>query len=87
MIDLIIIRRIYLFYMLFHYCIDVCFIFASLQMVSTKFYCGHDEEVYISDWAKEGNITEERMKELEIDFLCAIVSQLLILSHFHYVNK
>lgn len=47
-------------------------LFIVSMMVSTKFYCGHDEEVYISDWAKEGNITEERMKELEIDFLCAI---------------
>lgn len=48
---------------------EIVFIF---QMVSTKFYCGYDEEVYLSDWAQQGDITEDHMKQLEIQFLCAI---------------
>lgn len=43
-------------------------------MISTKFYAGHDEEINLSDWAEDGNISEDRLKELELEFLCAIVS-------------
>lgn len=43
-------------------------------MISTKFYAGHDEEIYLSDWAEDGNMSEDRLKELELEFLSAIVS-------------
>lgn len=41
-------------------------------MVSTKFYCGYDEDVYLSDWAEQGDISQDHLKQLEIQFLCAI---------------
>lgn len=42
-------------------------------MVSTKFYSDYDElEVFASTWAEEGQISMERLKELEISFLNAI---------------
>lgn len=41
-------------------------------MVSTKFYCGYDEDVYLSDWAEQGEISQAHLKQLEIQFLCAI---------------
>lgn len=44
-------------------------------MVSTKFYVGYDEDVYLSDWTEnEQNMTEESLKALEIEFLTVIVS-------------
>lgn len=43
-------------------------------MISTKFYAGHDERFYMEDWAKEGNMTEDKLKEMELEFLSAIVS-------------
>ena len=42
-------------------------------MVSTKFYCGYDEEIYVSAWAEYGKMTVERMKNLELEFLDAMV--------------
>jgi Cyclin len=50
-------------------------LFLVSLMVSTKFYCGHDEELYISDWAEYGNISAERMMEIELEFLSAMVSK------------
>lgn len=47
-------------------------LFIVSMMISTKFYVGHDEEIYLSDWAAEGNMTDERLKQLELEFLCAI---------------
>ncbi|XP_073824021.1 uncharacterized protein [Musca autumnalis] len=47
-------------------------LFIVSMMISTKFYAGHDEEIYLSDWAEDGNMSEERLKELELEFLCAI---------------
>lgn len=41
-------------------------------MVSTKFYCGYDEDVYLGDWAEQGDISQSHLKQLEIQFLCAI---------------
>lgn len=41
-------------------------------MVSTKFYSGYDEEVYISEWAEYGNMAVDRLKALEIEFLDAM---------------
>lgn len=41
-------------------------------MVSTKFYSGYDEDVYISEWAEYGHLTVDRLKALEIDFLDAM---------------
>lgn len=54
-----------------HVTIIMCFFLRS-QMVSTKFYSGYDEEVYISEWAEYGNLTVDRLKALEIEFLCAM---------------
>lgn len=61
-------------------------LFIVSMMVSTKFYCGHDEEIYLSDWAKEGNITEDRIRQLEIEFLCAIDWNIYISSD-QFFNK
>ncbi|KAG4066474.1 hypothetical protein HA402_007110 [Bradysia odoriphaga] len=47
-------------------------LFLVSMMVSTKFYCGYDEEVYLSDWAEQGEISQDHLKQLEIQFLCAI---------------
>ncbi|KAJ6648798.1 Protein CNPPD1 [Pseudolycoriella hygida] len=47
-------------------------LFLVSMMVSTKFYCGYDEDVYLSDWTEQGEITQDHLKQLEIQFLCAI---------------
>ncbi|XP_055850720.1 protein CNPPD1 [Episyrphus balteatus] len=47
-------------------------LFIVSMMISTKFYAGYDEEIYLSDWAEDGNMTEDRLKQLELEFLCAI---------------
>ncbi|XP_034100823.1 protein CNPPD1 [Drosophila albomicans] len=47
-------------------------LFVVSLMISTKFYAGHDERFYLEDWAKEGNMTEDKLKEMEIEFLTAI---------------
>lgn len=41
-------------------------------MVSTKFYCGYDEDVYVSEWAEGTTMTAARLKQLELEFLCAL---------------
>lgn len=51
----------------------LCFLFC-LQMISTKFYAGHDERFYLEDWAKEGNMSEDKLKQMELEFLTAIVN-------------
>ena len=43
-------------------------------MISTKLYFGHDEEIYLSDWAEHAKMTEDVLKKLELEFLSAIVS-------------
>lgn len=43
-------------------------------MVSTKFYSGYDEDVYLSAWADSGSMSVDHIKELELEFLDAIVS-------------
>ncbi|XP_037807492.1 uncharacterized protein LOC119600960 [Lucilia sericata] len=47
-------------------------LFIVSMMISTKFYVGYDEEIYMSDWAEYGNISEDKLKQLELNFLCAI---------------
>ncbi|EDW12074.1 protein CNPPD1 [Drosophila mojavensis] len=47
-------------------------LFVVSLMISTKFYAGHDERFYLEDWAKEGNMTEDKLKQLELEFLTAI---------------
>ncbi|XP_053959271.1 uncharacterized protein LOC128863892 [Anastrepha ludens] len=47
-------------------------LFIVSMMISTKFYAGHDEEIYLSDWAEDGHMSEKRLKKLELEFLCAI---------------
>lgn len=49
-------------------------LFLVSMMVSTKFYSGYDEDIFVSSWTDFGKISIERMKELELDFLNAIVS-------------
>ncbi|XP_075149516.1 uncharacterized protein LOC142223513 [Haematobia irritans] len=53
-------------------CITPQELFIVSMMISTKFYAGHDEEIYLSDWAEDGNMSEDRLKELELEFLSAI---------------
>lgn len=47
-------------------------LFIVSMMVSTKFYCGYDEDVYLSAWAEYGNMTPDQMKALELEFLDAL---------------
>lgn len=47
-------------------------LFLVSMMVSTKVYCGYDEDIYISAWADYGNMTIAEMKKLELDFLNAL---------------
>jgi hypothetical protein len=48
-------------------------------MVSTKFYSDYDEtEVFVNNWAYEGDIALERLKQLEISFLNAIQWNLVV---------
>lgn len=47
-------------------------LFIVSMMVSTKFYCGYDEDIYLSAWAEYGNMTPDQMKALELEFLDAM---------------
>lgn len=47
-------------------------LFIVSMMVSTKFYCGYDEDIYLSAWADSGSISVDHMKQLELEFLDAI---------------
>uniref|UniRef100_A0A182QKC5 Protein CNPPD1 n=1 Tax=Anopheles farauti TaxID=69004 RepID=A0A182QKC5_9DIPT len=47
-------------------------LFIVSMMVSTKFYCGYDEDIYLSAWAEYGKMTPDQMKALELEFLDAI---------------
>ncbi|KAH8245677.1 hypothetical protein KR026_004952, partial [Drosophila bipectinata] len=47
-------------------------LFVVSLMISTKFYIGHDERFFLEDWAKAGSMTEERLKEMELEFLSSI---------------
>ncbi|XP_032592617.1 protein CNPPD1 isoform X2 [Drosophila grimshawi] len=52
-------------------------LFVVSMMISTKLYAGYDERynfyLYcVNDWAKEGNMTEDKLKEMELEFLTAI---------------
>jgi hypothetical protein len=54
-------------------------------MVSTKFYSDYDEtEVFMSNWAEEGEVSMERLKQLEIKFLNAIQWNLLVSENEFY---
>lgn len=56
-------------------------LFIVSMMVSTKFYCGYDEDIYLSAWAESGNITVDHMKELELEFLDAIGWRVYVSNH------
>ncbi|KAH8339643.1 hypothetical protein KR067_005016, partial [Drosophila pandora] len=47
-------------------------LFVVSLMISTKFYIGHDERFYLEDWAKAGSMSEDRLKQMELDFLSSI---------------
>ncbi|XP_070492692.1 protein CNPPD1-like [Chironomus tepperi] len=48
-------------------------------MVSAKFYSDYDEtEVFVNNWAYEGEMSLERLKQLEISFLNAIQWNLVV---------
>ncbi|XP_017077303.1 protein CNPPD1 isoform X2 [Drosophila eugracilis] len=47
-------------------------LFVVSLMISTKFYAGHDERFYLEDWANKGNMTEDKLKEMELEFLSAM---------------
>uniref|UniRef100_A0A336KZK8 Protein CNPPD1 n=1 Tax=Culicoides sonorensis TaxID=179676 RepID=A0A336KZK8_CULSO len=61
-------------------------LFLVSMMVSTKFYCGYDEDIYISAWAEYGNMTSDRLKELELDFLDAMNWEIYA-SNFEFFEK
>lgn len=56
-------------------------LFIVSMMVSTKFYCGYDEDIYLSAWAESGNISVNHMKELELEFLDAIGWRVYVSNH------
>lgn len=56
-------------------------LFIVSMMVSTKFYCGYDEDIYLSAWAESGNISVDHMKELELEFLDAIGWRVYVSNH------
>lgn len=42
-------------------------------MVSTKFYSGYDGDfIYAKEWAEYGNLSTERIQQLELEFLSAV---------------
>ncbi|XP_030377325.1 protein CNPPD1 [Scaptodrosophila lebanonensis] len=47
-------------------------LFVVSLMISTKFYAGHDERFYLEDWTKQGHMSEDRIKAMELEFLSAI---------------
>ncbi|XP_017004219.2 protein CNPPD1 [Drosophila takahashii] len=61
-------------------------LFVVSLMISTKFYVGHDERFYLEDWANEGNMTEDRLKEMELEFLSALDWNIYI-SNEMFFNK
>ncbi|XP_067621443.1 protein CNPPD1 [Eurosta solidaginis] len=61
-------------------------LFIVSMMVSTKFYAGYDEEIYLSDWAEDGHMSEKRLKKLELEFLCAIEWNIYI-SNVNFFEK
>ncbi|XP_063698491.1 protein CNPPD1 [Culicoides brevitarsis] len=61
-------------------------LFLVSMMVSTKFYCGYDEDIYISAWAEYGNMTSDRLKELELDFLDAMEWEIYA-SNYEFFEK
>ncbi|XP_017061206.1 protein CNPPD1 [Drosophila ficusphila] len=61
-------------------------LFVVSLMVSTKFYAGHDERFYLEDWANEGNVSEDRLKEMELQFLSAMDWNIYI-SNEHFFDK
>lgn len=56
-------------------------LFIVSMMVSTKFYCGYDEDIYLSAWAESGNMSVDHMKELELEFLDAIGWRVYVSNH------
>lgn len=56
-------------------------LFIVSMMVSTKFYCGYDEDIYLSAWAESGNMSIDHMKELELEFLDAIGWRVYVSNH------
>uniref|UniRef100_A0A182NBE2 Protein CNPPD1 n=1 Tax=Anopheles dirus TaxID=7168 RepID=A0A182NBE2_9DIPT len=52
-------------------------LFIVSMMVSTKFYCGYDEDIYLSAWAEYGKMTPDQMKALELEFLDAMAKKVL----------
>jgi len=61
-------------------------LFLVSMMVSTKFYCGYDEDVYLSAWAEYGSITLDHLKELELDFLDAMNWEIYV-SDYEFFEK
>lgn len=47
-------------------------LFIVSMLVSTKFYCGYDEDVYVSEWAEQGEMSPDRLKQLELELLSAL---------------
>lgn len=58
-------------------------------MVASKFLHddGEDDEVIVAEWAISGKITVTKIKELEKDFLSAIVSNILYKTLFLEITK
>ncbi|ALC40394.1 CG40191 [Drosophila busckii] len=61
-------------------------LFVVSLMISTKFYTGHDEAFYLEDWAKEGNMSEDKLKQMELEFMTAIDWNIYI-SNEQFFNK
>lgn len=56
-------------------------LFIVSMMVSTKFYCGYDEDIDLSAWADSGSMSVDHIKELELEFLDAIGWRVYVSNH------
>ncbi|XP_055700985.1 protein CNPPD1 [Phlebotomus papatasi] len=61
-------------------------LFVCVMLIATKFYCGYDEEICLSHWAKYAKVTVERLKKMELELLKALDWRIYI-SHETFFRK
>ncbi|GAB0088491.1 uncharacterized protein DMENIID0001_029300 [Sergentomyia squamirostris] len=61
-------------------------LFVCVMVIATKFYCGYDEEICLSQWAKYAKVTVERLKKMELELLKALDWRIYI-SHDTFFRK
>lgn len=56
-------------------------LFLVAMFTASKFLVGYDEFVYLSEWAEYGNMSVDRLKQLELDFLDAMNWNIFVSNH------